>query len=63
MIVGVAKETRAGERRVALVPDAAKQLATMPLGPLSADGDTATMAAWTVVANVLLNLDQALTRP
>ena len=43
--------------------DAAKQLATMPLGPLSADGDTATMAAWTVVANVLLNLDQALTRP
>ena len=26
MIVGVAKETRAGERRVALVPDAAKQL-------------------------------------
>ena len=43
--------------------EAAKQLATMPLGPLSADGDTATMAAWTVVANVLLNLDQALTRP
>ena len=27
MIVGVAKETRAGERRVALVPDAVKQLA------------------------------------
>ena len=43
--------------------EAARQLATMPLGPLSADGDTATMAAWTVVANVLLNLDQALTRP
>ena len=27
MIVGVVKETRAGERRVALVPDAVKQLA------------------------------------
>jgi len=43
--------------------EAAKQLATMPAGPASSDGDTATMAAWTVVANVLLNLDQALTRP
>ena len=43
--------------------EAAKQLATMPAGVPSSDGDTATMAAWTVVANVLLNLDQTLTRP
>jgi hypothetical protein len=39
---------------------AAKKLATDPLGPLPAGADAAEMAAWTVVANVLLNLDGVL---
>ncbi len=32
------------------------------LGLVTARGDTADLAAWTIVANVLLNLDEALTR-
>jgi len=42
--------------------DAAKatQFATNPLGPLPKGMDTADAAAWTVVANVLLNLDEML---
>ncbi len=42
--------------------DAAKKLATEPLGPLPKDLDAAEAAAWTVVANVLLNLDAVLTK-
>jgi hypothetical protein len=41
---------------------AAKKLATEPLGPLPDGVDPAEAAAWTVVANVLLNLDAVLTR-
>ncbi len=40
----------------------AAKLATEPLGPLPANADAAEMAAWTVVANVLLNLDAVLTK-
>jgi hypothetical protein len=36
----------------------ATQLATNPLGPLPKGMDTVEAAAWTVVANVLLNLDE-----
>jgi len=43
-------------------PDAAVKLATVPLGALPATADPADMAAWTVVANVLLNLDTVLTK-
>jgi hypothetical protein len=43
-------------------PEAAKKLATDPLGPLPDGMDAAAQAAWTVVANVLLNLDGVLTR-
>jgi hypothetical protein len=43
-------------------PEAAVQLATEPLGPLPEDLPAAEMASWTVVANVLLNLDGVLTR-
>jgi hypothetical protein len=39
---------------------AALALATDPLGPLPAGMDAAELAAWTVVANVLLNLDAVM---
>jgi Protein of unknown function (DUF1553)/Protein of unknown function (DUF1549)/Planctomycete cytochrome C len=42
--------------------DAARALATDPIGALSDGMDAAEAAAWTVVANVLLNLDGVLTR-
>jgi hypothetical protein len=38
----------------------ASQFATAPLGPLPKGMDPADAAAWTVVANVLLNLDEML---
>jgi hypothetical protein len=41
---------------------AAVKLATEPLGPLPAGADAAELAAWTVAANVLLNLDGVLTK-
>jgi hypothetical protein len=40
--------------------EAAKKLATEPLGPLPDGMDAAEAAAWTVVANILLNLDGVL---
>ena len=40
--------------------EAAKKLATDPLGPLPAGINAAEAAAWTAVANVLLNLDGVL---
>jgi hypothetical protein len=44
------------------VPEDAAKLATQPLGPLPAGIDTIEAAAWTSVANVLLNLDGFLAR-
>ncbi|MBI3881455.1 MAG: DUF1549 domain-containing protein [Verrucomicrobia bacterium] len=41
---------------------AAKKMSTDPLGPLPAGLDAAEAAAWTVVGNVLLNLDGVLTK-
>jgi len=41
-------------------PEAAKRLATEPIGALPKDASAAELAAWTVVSNVLLNLDEAL---
>ena len=41
----------------------AEKLATDPLGPLPQGADAADLAAWTVVANVLLNLDETLMKP
>ena len=42
--------------------DAAKanEMATVPIGPVPAGADVAELAAWTTVANVLLNLDETL---
>ena len=42
--------------------EAATALATKPLGPLPAGMEPADLAAWTAVANVLLNLDGVLTK-
>jgi mono/diheme cytochrome c family protein len=39
-------------------PALAAKMATDPLGPLPAGADAADLAAWTVVGNVLLNLDE-----
>lgn len=41
-------------------PAKAAQLATAPLGAISAGMDAADLAAWTIIANVLMNLDEAL---
>jgi hypothetical protein len=43
-------------------PEGALKLTTQPLGPLPAGANAAEMAAWVVVANVLLNLDAVLTK-
>jgi hypothetical protein len=41
----------------------ARELATTPLGPAPDGADVAELAAWTVVSNVLLNLDEMLMKP
>jgi hypothetical protein len=41
---------------------AAQAISTEPLGPLPKGMDAAELAAWTVVANVLLNMDAVLTK-
>jgi mono/diheme cytochrome c family protein len=50
------------EAKTALKTDSMKatQLATNPLGPVPAGMDVTELAAWTVVGNVVLNLDEAL---
>lgn len=50
------------DAKAKFVKDAAKaaQFATAPLGPLPKGVDAADAAAWTVVANVILNLDEML---
>ena len=42
--------------------DAATRMATEPLGPAPAGSDVTDLATWTVVANVMLNLDETLMR-
>lgn len=44
-------------------PDAARRMATEPLGDLPQSLDVAEVAAFTNVANVILNLDEFLTKP
>jgi hypothetical protein len=44
------------------LPEDALKLATQPLGPLPDGLDVTEAAAWTSVANVLLNLDGFLSR-
>ena len=56
-IVALQKSVKA---RFAQDVEKAKKLATVPLGPLPEGADPADMAAWTVVGNVLLNLDETM---
>ncbi len=51
---------RQAESRYRAEPALAKTMATVPLGPLPPETDLSEMAAWTVVANLLLNLDEML---
>ena len=46
--------------RFATQEENARQMATNPLGPAPAGTDVVDLAAWTVVGNVLLNLDEML---
>jgi hypothetical protein len=41
---------------------AATELATVPLGPAPKEADIAELAAWTTVANVIMNMDEFLMR-
>ena len=43
--------------------DAALVMASDPIGPIPEGRDPVELAAWTVVGNVLLNLDETLSRP
>ena len=53
------------EARSSLAADPAKaqSLATKPIGPVPEGMDLVDTAAWTVVGNVLLNIDEALAKP
>jgi hypothetical protein len=61
-LVGLYDEARADFLQA---PDDAVKMATDPLGPVPADfpAVTADLAAWTVVANVILNLDETFMCP
>lgn len=49
---------QAVQERYSNDPEAAIEMATNPLGPIPNGGDGSEYAAWTVVANALLNLDE-----
>jgi Protein of unknown function (DUF1553) len=44
-------------------PEQAEHMATEPIGPVPGGADAKTLAAWSVVGNVLLNLDELLMKP
>ena len=50
-------------RELAADPAKALALATKPIGALPDGVDPLDAAAWTVVANVVLNLDETLSKP
>lgn len=57
-IATLANLYNATQSRFANAPESALQMATNPIGPLPDGADTSEFAAWTVVANALLNLDE-----
>jgi mono/diheme cytochrome c family protein len=54
---------REARRRYTEQPDQAVAMATDPLGPAPEGADVTDLAAWTVVGNVLLNLDEMVLKP
>jgi hypothetical protein len=56
----LAKLLEQAKSELATNQEAAKLLATQPLGPLPESADAVELAAWTSVCNVLLNLDEVL---
>lgn len=62
-VAAVVKLYEDAKAEYAADPDAAKRMATDPLGPLPEGADVVEYAAWTVIANVLLNLDETLAKP
>lgn len=51
------------EATLAGEPERALALASDPLGPPPADADVTALAAWSVVSNVILNLDEIFLKP
>lgn len=51
-----------GKQQYSRNGEVALAMATDPLGPLPPNGDAVNLASWTVVSNVLLNLDEILTK-
>ncbi|MEW4455356.1 DUF1553 domain-containing protein [Bremerella sp. JC817] len=50
------------QQQYAAIPDEAAKIATQPLGPIPEGAVVEEMAAWTILGNVLLNLDETLNR-
>jgi hypothetical protein len=52
----------AAKTKLSASPENAKKIATNPLGPVPEGIDVVDLAAWTVVANAVLNLDELFMR-
>ena len=53
---------RTAREKYAKDPAKAKQMAEQPIGPAPEGMDVVDLAAWTVVGNVLLNLDEVFAK-
>jgi hypothetical protein len=50
------------KQRFAAQPEHAGSIATKPIGPVPAGMDPVELAAWTIVSNTLLNLDETIAK-